>query len=330
MQILTFSDRLFIEQSLAYRRGVCEIARRLGKDHSVISRELQRNQTTHTPYRAATAQAYADRRARKTNVRKLEKDAALKEHVVARLRDDWSPEQIAGTLKTQPPPVLRGARVSHETIYHYIYDGEGRYEHLWSHLARTHQKRYRKHGRKHQKAHILERISIHERPAVIDERGRFGDWESDTMQFQKQKTGLSVQYERKGMLTRIHKVPDKSAEATDAALRDTLDPLPADLRQSLTFDNGGEGACHARIRDDFGVATYFCDPYASWQKGGVENTNGLIRRYLPRSTDLATITDAEIETIQERLNNRPRKKLNFLTPNQVLHSYLEGGGALNS
>lgn len=330
MQILTLSDRVFIEQSRAYRRSIREIARRLRKDHTVISRELKRNRTSHTPYRAVTAQGYADRRAKKTNVRKLEKDAVLKEHVVACLKDDWSPEQIAGTLKAQPPPTLRGVSVSHETIYQYIYDGEGRYEHLWFHLTRAHRKRYRKHGRKHQKAHILERISIHERPAVIDARGRFGDWKSDTMQFKKQRAGLSVQYERKGMLTRIHKVPDKSAKATEDALRATLDPLPEDVRRSLTFDNGGEGACHTKIRDDFRMATYFCDPYASWQKGGVENTNGLIRRYLPRSTDLATITDAEIEIIQERLNSRPRKKLGYLTPNQVLHSYLEGGGALNS
>lgn len=330
MQILTFSDRLFIEHSLAYRRGVCTIARLLRRDHSVISRELKRNQTTHTSYRAATAQSYADRRAKKTNVRKLEHDDLLKEYVVQQLKAGWSPEQIAGTLKAQPPAHLAGKRVSHETIYQYIYDGEGRYEHLYPYLAKAHRKRYRKQGRKHQKALIPERISIHERPAVIDERARFGDWESDTMQFKKQKAGLSVQYERKGMLTRIHKVPNKSAEATEGAIRETLDAVPDDLCQSMTFDNGGEGACHTRIRDDFGMVTYFCDPYSSWQKGGVENTNGLIRRYLPRSTDLATITDAEIEIIQERLNNRPRKKLGYRTPNQVLHSTLEGGGALNS
>ena len=330
MQILTFSDRLFIEQSRAYRRGIREIARRLGKDHSVISRELRRNRTTHTPYRAATAQGYADRRAKKTNVRKLERETLLREHVVTKLKEDWSPEQIAGRLTAQPPAALAGKRVSHETIYQYIYEGEGRYEHLWPHLARAHRKRYRKHGRKHHKALIPERISIHDRPAVIDERGRFGDWESDTVQFRKQKAGLSVQYERKAMLTRIHRVANKSAEATEGALRKTLDALPDDLRQSMTFDNGGEGVCHTRIRDDFRMTTFFCDPYASWQKGGVENANGLIRRYLPRSTDLATITDAELEAIQERLNNRPRKKLGYRTPNEVFHSFLEGGGALNS
>ena len=126
------------------------------------------------------------------------------------------------------------------------------------------------------------------------------------------------------MLLRIHKLPDKSADETLNALTRTAESLPSDeLLQSMTFDNGGEGARHMKIRDAYNIGTYFCDPYKSWQKGGVENSIGLIREYLPRKTNLDTINEQMIYDIQERLNNRPRKKLGYLTPNEVIKKYLQ-------
>ena len=325
MQILTFYERQKIEYYRRIKRGVREIGRRLHRNHTDIVRELKRNTVRGERYAAITAQAKADRRARKTNKRKLETDGRLHDFVEAKLKAGDSPELIAGRLKHHPPPFLHGATVSHEQIYEYIYESEGRFEGWYHFLVRKHHRRQKHQSRKKQaKTLIKERVSIHERPAVIDARQRFGDWEADQAQFKKQKQRLAVQYERKSMLIRMHKVADKTAEEHEQAITKTLDALPPELARTMTFDNGTENVCHTKIRETFNLQTFFCDAYAAWQKGGVENAVGLIRRYLPKTTDLATITDADILAIQEKLNNRPRKKLNFLTPNEVL------GGALNS
>jgi IS30 family transposase len=213
--------------------------------------------------------------------------------------------------------------VSHETIYQYIYTGNGRFSGWYHYLRRGQRYRQPRQQRKRRKPKIPQRISIHDRPGEINTRQRYGDWETDSMVFSKQKDRLSVQYERKSQLVRIHKVQNGSAQATLDALRDSVESLPSAVWQSCTFDNGTEGVQHLQLTQDYGIPTYFCDPYASWQKGGVENMNGLIRQYLPRSTNLSTTTDAVIQRIEDRLNNRPRKGLNYKTPNQVIQSYLQ-------
>lgn len=324
MQILNQYEREQIAFSLKLKRGVREIARRLNRDPGVICRELKRNRSPDGRYDPVRAQKKADLRARKTNVRKLSSDWRLHDWVEKRLKAGWSPELIAGRLTEYQPQHLKGATVSHEQIYEYIYQGDGRFEAWYRLLHRKHRRRHPSYGRKPQKQRISERISIHDRPAVVDERGRVGDWESDLALYQKQTAALSVQYERKLMLTRLHRVANKSAEENAWAIRETLHDVPAWMTRSLTFDNGGENVCHTGIRNDFGIDTFFCDPYSAWQKGGVENTIGIIRRYLPKYTDLATLTDDDLYRVQERVNNRPRKKLNFQTPNEAL------GVALNS
>lgn len=324
MQILTQYEREQIAYSLKLKRGVRDIARLLKRDPGVICRELGRNRLPDGTYDPARAQKKADLRARKTNRRKLETDWRLHDWVAGRLHDGWSPELIAGRLKEGPPQRLRGARVSHEQIYQYIYQGEGRWEGWYQLLHRKHRRRQRRYGRKPQKVRIPERVSIHDRPEEIEKRGRCGDWESDLAAFRRQRQALSVQYERHLMAIRLHRVADKTAEENEDAIAKTLDALPAALSRSMTFDNGPENVCHRRIRDRFHLDTFFCDPYAAWQKGGVENAIGLIRRYLPKETDLATLTDVELHAVEEKLNNRPRKKLNYRTPNEAL------GVALNS
>lgn len=318
MQILTIGDREKIEKYLSLRMKKRPIARLLKREASVVRREISKNTKNGIRYSALRAQARTERESHKTNKRKLETDQILHDYVVERLKADLSPEEIAGRLKNHPPKELKGKYINHESIYQYIYEGEGRYEYLYPCLRKAHKKRRRKFGRKKQQTHIPERISIDLRPEIINQRKRYGDWETDTMVFKKQKIAMSVQYERKAMLTRLHKVPNKSAEETELAINDSVESLPAELWKSITWDNGGEGACHTKIRDGYNIETYFCDTYASWQKGGVENLNGLIRQYLPKGTDMSTITDEEIYKIQERLNNRPRKKLNYLTPNEVI------------
>jgi transposase, IS30 family len=324
MQILTLFERQKIEFYLRCKYGIREIARHLERDHSVVSREIRRNLNRYGRYVSQDAQRKADFKARQTNHRKLETDWRLHDWVDKKLKSGWSPELIAGRLKEHPPKNLQGLSISHEQIYEYIYEGEGRWEGWHHYLVRKQPKRRQQKGRKPQKTKIPERISIHERPLEINRRERIGDWESDLALFRKQQEALSVQYERTLMLTRLHRVENKSAEENTLAIATTLDAFPSQLQHSLTFDNGLENVQHIMLKERFGVDTFFCDPYSAWQKGGVENTIGLIRRYLPRHTQLATVSNAQLQAIEDRLNNRPRKRLNYLTPNEAL------SGALNS
>jgi len=331
MQILTSVQREWIEFFNNKGQGPREIGRQIKRDHTVISRELKRNTKPGKKYSAVTAQKLADLKAKKTNKRKLDKDRELHDYVVKKIKEGFSPDEVSGELKNFAPKTLTGKSISYEAIYDYIYNGEGKWEGLYQYLRKKHRKRKVQRSRKTQKVTISERVSIHDRPNIINERKRIGDWETDSVKFKKQKASLSVQYERILMLARIHKVKDGTAEATEQAISKSIESLPRELFKSLTWDNGKEGACHTKIRDNYNIETYFCDPYASWQKGGVENLNGLIREYLPRDTDMDTITDEGIYHIQEKLNNRPQKKLGYLTPNKALEAKLKQlTGALNS
>ena len=321
---LSFYERQIIETRFRGKWKVGKISKYLKRDHSIVSRELKRNRHPSGKYLAVYAQEKTDKRSHKTNKKILDKNFMLHLFVRDKLAEGWSPEQVAGRSKNAPPLWLEGKTISHETIYQYIYTSpHGNY--LYHYLRKKNApKRQKQHARKVKIEPISERISIHERPKLINERKRFGDWESDSALFRKQRGIISMQRERKSMLVRIHKLNDKSAEETLNALTRTAESLPSDeLLKSITFDNGGEGARHAKIRDDYKIETYFCDPYKSWQKGGVENTIGLIREYLPRKTNLDTINEQMIYDIQERLNNRPRKKLGYLTPNEVIKNYLQ-------
>ena len=153
-------------------------------------------------------------------------------------------------------------------------------------------------------------------------RTTFGHWESDSVIYTKQKPVLSVQLERKSRLVRFHKTRDKTAEETEHAIRKTIESLPKECFKTMTFDNGTEGARHGNIRDDYEIDTYFCDTYSSWQKGGVENVNGIIRWFLPKTKDLSVLSDREIYDIQELINDTPRKCLGYRTPNEVIRQYL--------
>lgn len=327
MSNLDLKERKRIEYYWRGKMSVRAIAKLLHRDHTVVARELRRNKDSRGRYDAIRAQNLADRRARITNKHKLTKDPILKQYVIHKLKSGWSPEQIAGRLAATPPASLTGQTISYESIYRYIYDGEGRFEHLYPYLRKAKPKRYRRCGRKPRKTPIPERISIHVRPPLVAAKQTFGHWESDTVCFKKQKTALSVQYERKSQLVRVRKIKDRSAEETQRALTLTIESIPVPLCKTITFDNGGEAAHHTILKKMFGIETYFCDPFASWQKGGVENMNGLLRQYLPRDTDMSTMTDKQLHQIQESLNNRPRKQLNYLTPNEVIEGE---GGALNS
>jgi len=326
MQILTHADRVRIETYLSLKQKPKQIAGFLHKDKSVITRELSRNTKKGQIYNADYAQALTDARKLQSRSMKLSKNIPLRDWVTARVKEGLSPDEISGRLAEQPelvPKDIRGLTISHEAIYQYIYAPEHKSFKLWKYLRKKHRQRI-PHGRrgKNKKSVIPERISIHDRPEIVNGRLRVGDWETDTV-IGKGKAVLSVQRERKLQLTRIHKVRDKTAEETLGAITKSVESVPKEVFLTLTYDNGSEGAKHGEVRDGFLVETYFCDPYKSWQKGSIENTNGLIRQYFPKGMDFDLLTDEQIQEVEDRLNNRPRKKLGYLTPNEAFDRALK-------
>jgi len=320
---LTYYERQKLEWLLRTSQSLRQIAKIMLRTHSALSKEINKNSLgDRKKYRANTAQRKSEIRKHKQRRGKLDKYPELKQYVEDRLLEDWSPEQIVGRLQVAPPLVVSGLHISHESIYHYIYEKSDKYKKLYKHLRTNRKKRKKIGNRKYKKTAIPSRISIHDRPEIINDKLRYGDWESDTVEFQKKKGNpyLSVQYERKSQLVRIHKVPNKTAEETKNALIQTAESVPRELFKTVTFDNGSEGAKHLELKDYYDdIETYFCDPFSSWQKGGVENMNKLIRQYLPRNINMLEVTHKQIELIQERLNSRPRKSLNYLTPNEVIN-----------
>lgn len=328
---LTIYDRQKLQYWLRTKQSLREIAKIIHKDHSALSREIRRNGSDRKKYRADTAQILADKRRHKRRRGKLDKHLELKEFVVEHLKSDWSPEEIAGYLREVYCVETHGLTISHESIYAYVYTTSPKPEKLFLNLPQRRPRRRKWGGRKHHKMPIPERISIKVRPDIVNERTRYGDWESDNLEFKRAVTkgAVSVQCERKSGLVRIHKVNGKKSSVdTVDALTKTIESMPSELMKTMTFDNGIENFRHAELKRQFGVGTYFCRPFAPWQKGTVENANKLLRRYLPRETDLDSLTDQDLYLIQEKLNNRPRKRLNYQTPNEVINNYLKSGALI--
>ena len=317
MKHLTYYDRKIIEKLLKQKLSYRAIGRAIVRSHTTISDEIKLN-SGQLGYSADRAQYYHEQRQlNKGNKKKLETNEKLRDYVLNRLKDDWSPEEISGRLKLTVTDI---GYVCHETIYEYIYSIEGIREKLYLLLRRYKPKRTKWHSRNKRGAGIKERVSIHERPIEINERIELGHWETDSMIFSQQKGILSVQVERKSRLVRIHKCFDKTASETLAAIINTIDSVPLKYFLSVTYDNGSENVKHTELRNMFGIETYFCDPYCSWQKGLVENTNMFIRQYLPKNAPIDSIADERIYEIQEKLNNRPRKCLGYMTPNEYFNS----------
>lgn len=329
MQKLTFHDRSRIEFYLNFKRlSLREIAGLIGRNHTIVIREIKRHKPQFSPYNAELAQKAADRKAKNTNKKKLDKCPDLKDYVGTRLLEQWSPEQIAGRLKERPPSELINATIktlSTESIYQFVYheaDVGGQDGKLYKQLRRHQPKRQKRGQRKHQQVKIPDRISIHHRSQDINLKKRYGDFESDNIEGKKSSPPISVQKERKSMYVIIHKLKSKEAKETNKALEKTINYFGQEFVKSITFDNGSENFYHAKLRQKYDLKTYHCDPYSAWQKGGVENTNGLIRQYIPKGTDLKIIKQKDLMFVQNRLNQRPRKGLNYLTPEEVLSSVI--------
>ena len=241
--------------------------------------------------------------------------------MIEKLRDGWSPEQIAGRLRK-----INGKTViCHETIYRFIYSDHPQAKRLklWEYLPWKRKKRKKKSGRRRQRVRIPNRVSIHQRPTVIDQRLVFGHWEGDTLEGKGKKQGIHTQVERVSRYLLAQKLERLTSQATLKAQKELFANLPSKARQSTTLDNGREFVKHIKLKKELGIKTYFADPYSAWQRGTIEHHNGLLRRYLPKGTDFSKITQEELNEIIEEINNKPRKVLNYNTPKEVFEAYLK-------
>ena len=284
-----------------------EIAVLMNRSESTISRELRRNALPKGGYRPGSADRIALSRRRRSS--KLERLNMLGSHVRDRLAMGWSPEQIAGRLR------LEGSEhgISHESIYRYIYRPKVRPQKLHRYLARAKASR----GRRYFKRRHLpmeNRRSIHERPEAVEKREEFGHWEGDLMQFRTQRGNLLTLCERKTRFLVTASLKTKTALETSNVLRNIFRHLPEVAKHTVTFDNGGEFAEYEKLTSETGVQAFFCDPHSPWQRGAIENTNGVVRRDMPRKTDMADYSEGDIDDLMWAINSTPRKCLGYQTP----------------
>lgn len=284
--------------------SVKEIAKRLGKHKSSIFKEINRNSDRKLGYLPDRADEKAVKR-RANKVKKLNRDPKLKSYVIAKLEAGWSPEMISGRAKYENHPL-----VASETIYQFVYGEEGNKLGLFKCLRMRRAKRGKLHGRK-PRGVILNRISIHDRPASIECRKEFGHFEGDLVINKKSMSqNVSVVLERKTRFVRLNKNESKKSTHVMQKIFNTMASLPARARKSITFDNGKEFAKHDVLRI-MKTETYFCDAYASWQKGGVENVNRILRWFLPSNIPLSDLTEDQLDQIETKINSLPRKCLGF-------------------
>ncbi len=296
------------------------IAKKLNRSVGTVSRELKRNAKYGKAYLPCRAQKKADKRTIRQRSQSSWKGPAVYLYVRDRLRDGWTPEQIAGRLSLDHPELS----ICHETIYRTIYSGENKKFKLWKYLTNRRKKRMKKGGRAvHKDSRIPEAVSIDKRPKIVDRRKQPGHWESDNViGCQTDKSALSVTVERKLKVTLLSKLSAKTADEKTKNLFIKMSLLPDRLRRTMTVDNGGENSNHKQITESLGIDVYFCHAYHSWERGTVENTNGIIRRFIPKGISMDTITEEDIKAIEWKLNNTPRKCLGFRTPYEKLQEYL--------
>jgi|SRR6185312_16039884 len=308
-------DRLAVlhNQGLSLRA----IAKQLGRSHSTLVRELRRNR--HKPkwgkrlYLPHKAHQKARERSEKGHLRPRLKSVSVHQEVVRLLEHRWSPELIAGRLKRTHPEL---PSLSPETIYQWIYQHR---RDLVVYLARAHPKRQRRWKALKHRVRIPRRTSIRLRPDAVQSRQEPGHWETDLI-VGPSPYALQVLVERQSRYTRLSLLPQRTASTSRVALTRLLQTIPASLRRSITYDNGSENYEHLTLNEDFGLTSYFCEPYHSWEKGTVENTNGLIRRFIPKQTDLSHLSLDQIVLLENWLNDRPRKILNYQTPREAFQA----------
>ena len=322
---LTREERYVIAHLKMFKLSLREIARRLNRHHSTVSRELKRNgpHCSGGVYWYDSAQARALERKAKPRHQRRRAHPGLYQYVVRRLQALWSPECIAGRLALDYPRASP-MRVSHEAVYRWIYRDAKAGGQLYRCLCLCHQRRRKQRRYGSLRGLIPGRVSIAERPAVVEGRRRFGDWEGDTVYGKRTRFCLLTQVERKSRYLIAAKLPDRRAHSVAQCKIAQFAALPKSWRRTLTLDNGKEFAAFKQVQQATGLRVFFADPYCAWQRGANENTNGLLRRYFPKGTDFSQVADDQLAIVVHALNNRPRKCLNYRTPFEVVHKALTG------
>ena len=316
MAHLTKPQRYTIEAMLKEGHTQSEIARVIGKNKSVVSREIKRNRDLRSgSYSQDLAQRKYQKR-QKEKPKRVRFTDAVKTEVETLLKEDYSPEQVVGTLKK-----VGKDTVSIETIYQYIWKNKKQGSTLHKHL-RNQGRRYRKRGNsKDNRGVIQNRVDIDKRPKVVEERSRFGDLEVDLIIRENHKQAILTINDRASGMLKMTKVKSKKAEEVSRAIVEQLqDWMP--YLHTMTADNGKEFAEHLFVAEELNIDHYFAKPYHSWERGSNENLNRLVRQYLPKKTDFTTITDQQIKEIEDKLNNRPRKRFNYENPIFVMNQLL--------
>ncbi len=306
--------RVWLSMLITEVKSCREIAKRMGMHHTSISREIEKNGFRHYKaklYHPWIAEQKAQERKMRARSGKIRPGTILEKLIVSLIKDDWSPDAIAGWLKRSDSAY----RVSHETIYRYIYTHR---RDLIEYLARRHKRRQWRGGKyKNRKKVIISgRVFIEKRPKAVERRWDFGHYEADTIVSRESKAALLILIERKSRKIRLKKLKRKTAACVAEGVWELLGYYKECVK-TITYDNGTENVLHEKINTKLKCKSYFCNPYHSWEKGSVENAAGLVRRYFPKKTDFSRITDAQLNRVEKQINNRPRKLLNYETPQQV-------------
>lgn len=324
---LTLAEREDISRAVVAGHSIRSIASSLGRAPSTISREISRNGGEER-YRASQADQAAWDRARRPKICKLAENRALAHTVADKLQLLWSPEQIAGWLKHIYPNDT-SSQVSHETIYRSLFiQARGALKkELLAHLRRTRVMRRSRHHTQKTDNHgrIIDTVSISERPATVEDRAVPGHWEGDLLCGSK-SSQIATLVERQSRYVMLVKLAAKDTETVTNALIKNARTLPQELYKSLTWDRGKEMAAHRRFTLATDIKVYFCDPHHPWQRGTNENTNGLLRQYFPKGIDLSAYSQAKLNAVARKLNERPRKTLNYETPAERFHQSVASTG----
>lgn len=312
---ITADERDKIAVFLAGGFNYSDLARMLGRNRSSIMREIKRNSSKqYYVYTSMHADKRSAERKSKANRHDRLKNDFIREYVHEKLKEQWTPELIAGRLEQDHP----GFSISHEAIYQYIYEDAPE---LKKYLPRSHRvRRKRKVAKANAVNRIPKRIGIDLRPQEANDRTQFGHWEADAVVSRQSLTSVAVLAERVSRLTKLKKIDRNNAESFSNAIIGRLTTVDPDRRRTITYDNGKENMNHQSINASLGTQSFFCNPYHSWEKGSVEQIAGLVRRYLPKKTDFAKVSDDQIAYIENQLNSRPRKCLGFKTPYEVFSS----------
>lgn len=337
---LSLDERIEIEKGLDREESLTQIGKRLGRSASTVAREVRRNgwrpsntsaayrpekllwcregELTDMVYRASVAQTKTAARGRNSHRPRVFACDEMVTYVVRGLEAGWTPEMIAGRAKAGFPGTPAGT-VCHETIYRWVCSPAQRHRRLWEYLPRGHKRRRKRPGRRVHSSRIAFRVSVRHRPPEVDGRCEFGHWEGDTvLGVRSVGDGIHTEVERMSRYLVARKIDTVCSAAVADAQHQVFAPLPPLAARSVTLDNGAEHHLH-HLLDLLAMPVYFADPYCSWQRGTNENRNAILRRYLPKGTDLTTLTQADLDDIVDEINNQPMKLLGWATPAEAFH-----------